>query len=241
MPDLIFRRVLTVLLAALVAACGSAPEVEQVPKPIVKTIAIVPPASPRSYSLQNLSAVQFLVPIAALGYGIHSSQRQAELNSKLPDPTFRLDETLANAVADRLRDNGYEVTILNNVERDPESPDSLKLELSDLETSADAVVHLYFEAVGVESPRRTTDYLPRISANVATFVRSNSSYPYYATVYYGVDATQPSHYHIPQESRHTYSNFAALIDNIENVREHFRQGTITVGNRIADRVHLALN
>lgn len=169
-----------------------------------------------------------------------SSDRAKVLNAKLPDPSFRLDETLTNAVADRLRTSGYDVTILKDVRRRAGSPDRLEQDLSEIATTSDAVLHLYFEDVVVESPRRTTDYLPRISVSAATFVRQNKSYPYYPTVYYGVDATEPKEYYIPQDPKHVYADFDAIVNNLVTMRTHFQAGTSTVGVRVADRVHNAL-
>jgi hypothetical protein len=206
---------------------------------VIKSIAIVPATGPHVYSLHNRSAIQFLVPIAALGYAMSSSDRAKVLNEKLPDPSFRLGETFTNSVAERLRANGYEVTILTDVKRKPGSPDTLEQDLADVPTTADAVLHLSFYDVGVESPRGSTDYLPRLNVYTTTYVRQNSSYPYEATVYYGIDASEAKEYYIPHDPKHVYNDFDAIIKDPQALRSNLSSGAAAVGVRVAERVHLA--
>lgn len=236
------RAFLSISLAALaaltLAGCGSKP-VQTGPKPVVKTIAIVPPAQPSQYSVQNLSAVTFLIPISQIGYAQSNTARGQALSAGLRHEGFRLDETLTRTVADALRQRGYEVTIVTEVKRREKRPDTLEYDLAEVPTKADAVIHLGFEDVGLESPRRTTDFLPRVIVNVASFVRQNESYPYDGTLYYGVDATEPKPRHIPNDPRHVFASFDAVMADVAGVRAILQQGAAALGARIAEQADAA--
>ena len=189
------RNPLTVLLAttALLVGCASKPA-DTGPKPVVRSIAIVPATLPTYYSLQNLSTVQFFVPIASIGYAMNSKEKAKLLTARLPSQSFRIDEDLTSTLADSLRKMGYEVTVLTDIKRLLDDPDSQ--ELNKLKHTSDAVVHIYFSDVGVLSPRSTTDYLPRMNVSVITYTVANKAYPYESTIYYGADATSDKSYSI---------------------------------------------
>lgn len=238
MRRLVIKAAIAAMAVATIAGCGSKP-VNTGPKPVIKTIAVVPPATPASYSLQNLSAVTFLIPISQLGYAQSNADRTKALSAGLRDPGFKLDEVLTSAVVESLRKQGFEVSVLADVKRQQRRPDTLEQELSELPTKADAVLHLGFEDVGLESPRRTTDFLPRVIVNVASFVRQNESYPYDATLYYGVDATEPRPHHIPHEPKHAYASFDAAMADLAGVRAVLRHGAVALGTRIAEQAGAA--
>ncbi len=224
--------------AALLIGCASKP-VDTGPKPVVRTISVVSATLPQYYSLQNLSAVQFLIPIASLGYSMNSRDKAKLLTDKLPAPSFRPDEDLTTAVADALRSKGYEVTILKDVKRTPDRPDSINLETLPHET--DALVHVYFSDVGVESPRTTTNYLPRVNVNSLVYVRQNQSYPFDSVVYYGVDAREGKDWAMAADPKHAYPDFDFMVNNLDVVRSQFSQSAKQIGQRLAERIHAALN
>jgi hypothetical protein len=227
---------LALLLAtALLLGCANKPTG---PKPVVRSIAILPATLPTNYSLQNLSSVQLVVPIAGIGYAISSKEKAKVLTQRMAEPSFRIDEDLTNAVADTLRKKGYEVTILTDVKRRPNDPDSL--EVSEVKHTSDALVHVYFTAVGVVSPRNTTEYFPRMNAFVLCYTPANKSYPYETSVYYGFDADDDKSYSIAADASEKYGDFDVVLNSLEKVRTNFRASARKVGERLAEQVHVNL-
>lgn len=231
------KTLLLTAFAALIVGCASKP-VYTGPKPIVRTIAIIPATLPQYYSLQNLSAIQFLVPIANIGYAMNSKEKAKLLTERIPAISFRIDEDLTAAVAESLRSKGYEVTVLSDVKRRPNDPDSIEYE--SFPHSTDALLHVYFSDVGVVSPRTTTDYLPRVNVSAMTFVKQNRSYPYETTIYYGVDSKEGTDYSIAADPKHSYPDFESIINNLDLVRSNIRTSVGRIAQRIAEQAHAAL-
>ena len=231
------RLLLLAALAATVAGCATKSGPIG-PKPVVKSIEIIPATLPTYYSLQNLSAVQFLVPIAALGYSMNSKEKAKQLTERLPAATFRIDDQLTNTVAELLRQKGYAVSVLSDAKRRPDSPDWFDYE--QVPHSADALIHVYFSDVGVESPRSTTDYIPRMNVSVMSYTKQNKGYPYETTIYYGVDAKAGTEYSVVADPKHLYPDFDFMLNNLETVRENFKGSVKLVAERIAAQLHAAL-
>lgn len=219
------------------AGCASRQPAVTAPKPVVKSIALVPATPPQNFSLYYSSSIPGLIGL--LVQKETSKDQGRVFNEKILDPGFRLDQELTDSVAEGLRAKGYSVTVLKDVKRSSESPDSLEVDLEELGRSMDAVVHFYFYEVGVESPRRTNEYRPRLNVYVSTFVREDSSYPFRQYFYYGVDATAGAPNSIVHDPKHAYPDFDTLVNNIERVRSDLRVGATQVGQRVAEQVHHA--
>ena len=223
-------------LAALLIGCSSQP-IDSGPKPVVRTISILPASLPQYYSLQNLTAVEFLVPIVGLGYMLNAKEKAKLLTDRLPTPTFRIDEDLTSAVAESLRSKGYVVTVLADIERVPGDPDWFDYER--VPHSTDALMHVYFSDVGVVSPRTTPNYLPRVNVSVIAYVPQNKSYPYETTLYYGIDAKAGTDYSVMADPKHSYPDFDFIVNNLDLVRSNIRASLNDIGQRIAEQAHAA--
>jgi len=96
---------LRLLLAAttflFATACSTQPKVVA-PKPVIKSIAIIPATSPTNYTLENVSAVQFLIPLAATVNYLDSKQKAKEFNEKLATQRPSLGPRFTDEVAQSL-------------------------------------------------------------------------------------------------------------------------------------------
>lgn len=224
----------TVLLAT---ACSSAPKVAE-PKPVIKSIALIPATSPVNYTLENLSAVQFVIPLAATFNYLDSKEKAKAFNQKLSARPVSLGGSLTDEVAKSLRSFGYEVQILDNVARPPDDLDNV--DYTKVVTTADAVLHVRFTEVGLLSTRSSPSYLPRVDAYGTLFVKGRSSYLYEQEIYYGVDARAGKAWSIPSDPTFAYPSFDAVISGIDAVRGAFQTGAVAISKRMAEQVHKSI-
>lgn len=225
-----------VAAAALLAGCASRPAAP-VEKAVIRSVALVPATLPQQYSLENKTAAQFIAPIIGIGYRLNSRQKARLLTEKLPAPDFRIDRDLTTAVAEGLRARGYQVTVLDDIPRLEGDPDWFRYE--EVAHSADVLLHVYFSDVGVESPRTSMQYLPRLNVSVMSYVPKNASWPYETTLYYGIDASAGTDHSIVADPRHAFPDFDHMMGNLDAVRAGFRQPIAAIGQRIAEQAHAA--
>lgn len=231
------KRTFTLIALTLLVGCASKP-VDTGPKPVIRSVALVPATLPQSYSLQSTTAVQFLIPLAALAAASDSKAKAKVFTEKLSAPDFQIDRDLTEAVAGALKAKGYEVTVLQNLQRLPGSPDYF--DYSKLTHGSDATAHVYFSDVGLESPRGRTEFFQRLNISGMVYVPVNKSYPYETTIHYGIDARDGKDWAIAADAQHVYPNFEFVVNNLGTVRANFKTGIQLVAARIAEQIHAAI-
>ena len=171
------RFVITLAFSVVLASCASKPIVA-LPKPTIKSIAIVPATTPTAYTLDNRNgAIGLLIPgIVGIAYSMENKTKAKVLTERLTASRYSPGVEFTNAMAAALREQGYTVQILENVARDPGSPDDIDYEK--LNYSADAIVHAYFFEMGLYSGHFSINYQPRVNATGTVFVKGRSDYLY---------------------------------------------------------------
>lgn len=227
---------LTLSIAAvlLTAACANQPKTVSA-KPVVRTIAIIPATDPAIYSLENQSAVQFLIPLAATVNYLDSKSKAKTFNEKLLAQPSALGTKLTDDVAAALRGYGYQVQILDAVARPIGDIDNV--DYDKVTAGADAILHLRFTEVGLFSPRSSNSYLPRVNAQGTLFVKGRNDYLYDQEIYYGVDARSGNTWAIAADQKFAYSSFDSVLVGLDGVREAFSTGSAAVSKRMSEQVH----
>ena len=226
----------TILLTS--AAALSLPIVS-LPKPAMKSIAIVPALSPVMYSLENRNIVLGrLFPWTQCAYRASNASKTVEFSKSLAAPQFSPGHEFTTAVAVGLRGRGYVVQVLENVARDPVNP--AEINYDKLQFDADAVLHLYFSEIGLYSPPSSPDYLPRVNAGGRVFVKGRPDYLYNETLCFGVDARPGKGWAIVADEKLAFPNFEFVLNNIDVVRNAFSTGVQEVSKRMSEQVHAAL-
>lgn len=231
------RRVLLGLVLLSLFGCASQPTTIE-PAPAIRRIALIPATTPLAFTLENVSAIQFLFPIAATGYHLDSREKAKIFNERLRVQPSRLAAELTDTVAAALRRYGYEVELLQGVSRPPDDPDDVDYDA--VATSADAVLHLRFDEVGLFSPRSSTSYLPRVNASGTLFVKGREDYLFEQDVRYGVDARAGKPWAIAAPESVAYPDFESVIGNLGAVLGAFDAGAAEVGKRLSEQVHASI-
>ena len=232
------RRRLALLLPAAVVLAACAAKGPPLPKPTIRSIAVVLAEEPAEYGLQNVSGLQFLVPLAATANHVDSQQKAKILNQRLSGQRPAAAQAFNTAVLDALRASGYDVQVLKDAPRAPGDPDSL--DFAKLRTTADAVLQLRFTAVGLYSPRASNDYLPQVNGHGTLVTPDGKRYVYDAQVYYGADAKAGTDWSVPADRRYAYPTFEAVLADLDGVRSAFETGGREVGARMARQVHAVI-
>lgn len=226
-----------VFAALVVSACSSQPKVPP-PKLAIKSIALVPATNPLQYSLTNVSAVQFVIPLAATVNYADSKQKTQAFSRQLAAKSLNMAATLTEATAAALRGQGYEVQVLDQVERLKDSPDNV--DYSKLVTTADAVLHVAFGEVGLHSPRSSTNYLPQINAYGIVSIKGRNDYLYDDSVYFGVDAKEGKASSIMADTSFAYPSFEVVMSSLDDVQVRFENASAALGQLLASQVHLVI-
>ena len=232
------RSVIALVFAVVLASCASKPIVA-VPKPTIKSIAIVPATNPLAYTIYNANpALVMFFPIASLGYSLDGRAKAKLFTEKVIATKVTLGLELTNAMAASLREYGYSVQVLENVKRAPNAPDDI--DYDNIEHSADALVHLSFSEVGLLSPRLSTQYVPRLNASGVVFVRGHRDYLYDETIYYGADAREGKRGTIVADAKFAYLDFDFVLNNLSSVLGAFSAGAREVAKRMSEQIHEAV-
>jgi hypothetical protein len=223
------------LAATLVlGSCAKTPKVV-VPKPLIKSFAVVPATSPLVYTIDRRGSFG---QVRAFSTTPALAANEKRLTAMLVSPQFSPGQNYTDAVATALRNRGYDVQVLGNIARNPEDPDDV--DYAKLSYSADAVLHLYFDELGIYIQRSSRLYLPRLNASARLHVRGHPALLHDDSVYYGIDATPGKSWGIVADPRYAYRDVEFVIDNIESLREALAVRAQEVGKRIAERVDAAV-
>lgn len=226
-------RCLVLALFALAAGCASKPQ-PVLPKPVIRTIALIPATEPRAYTLSNVNAVEFLSPLVGTVIRLDARDKQGLFNERMRARKPALARSFNDAVIAAMRAYGYEVRVLE-IARDPESPDWI--DWQKLRYDADAVMHVALSEAGLHSPRSSTDYLPRLNAYATLTPKGHEDYLVDQEMYYGLDAKKGSEWSLAADPAFAYDGFNTLINKLDDVQARFDRAARQLAERLAAHTH----
>ncbi len=122
-----------------------------------------------------------------------------------------------------------------DLKRNPADPENIDIEK--IPHTADAIVHAYFRDTGVQSPRMKTEFFPRVSVTLVSFVPKSKSPAHYSTLYYGLDAVPGRRDSIPAEAKYVYANFEFIMGNVPLLRTNFSVAANQLGELAGQHLH----
>lgn len=228
-----FRSLLVASALFALVGCSTQPK-PAMPKPVIKSIAIIPATDPSRYILENVSAVQFVIPLAATFNYLDSKEKAKTFNDKLRSERSTLASTFTEEMARALRAYGFEVQILSDVARSSDEPDAI--DYDKISSPADAILHLRFTEVGLFSPRSSSNYIPRVNAYGTLVVKGREDYIYDQEIYYGVDSRKGKTWSIESDEKFTYPTFDAVMSRLDEIRNAFDTGAREISKRMSTQV-----
>lgn len=223
------RTMFILLLSAatiLIGACGSSPVRPPIP---FRAIALIPVASPQSIYVEN-RRLPLPLPLS-IASSIANRGKDAEFSRRMDAARKELGPRFTRMLMEELQAQGFNVQTLEGFARSTTDPDNIAY--AKLPTK-DAVLHVWFNDVSMDSPRTSSDYLPRVNVD-ATFYPEPSRPDDGQSLYYryGTDANGSKPWSIPASDKYRYPNFDALIANSDDVAESWTVGLREMAKRIA--------
>lgn len=149
-----------------------------------------------------------------------------------------LGSDLTSYLAQALEKEGFQVLILTGVTRPAEDPEDV--DYKTIETDADAILHVYFDDVGLFSGFTSADYLPRVNVQVLLHSKNRDEYLYDEEFCYGVDARSGNGWAIAADPKFSYPTFDNVMARLPEVATAFAAGTQAIGERAAVEIKSAL-
>src|SRR4051812_44318972 len=155
----------SLLVVVLLAGCASAPEtvpLDASARASIRTIAIVQPPEPRTYSVVNMGnpALAFAL-VGGIFVAADQDQKQAKLYRAMQFEKFSVKTVLAGTLESRLRAAGYETKVVEGAWEEREGRRYLRSDLSSL--GADAILVVVPLTAGFVAAGPTSDYVPSLT------------------------------------------------------------------------------
>lgn len=224
----------TAATVLVIGACSTQPKTS-VPRPVIKSIAIVPATNPKTYTIQNVSALQFVIPFAGAAHAGDSKDKTVILNQRMAGRIATLASSFTESVAAALRIKGYQVQVLAQVARSTDDPDDVDYDR--LTTNADAILHLKFTQVGLYSSYTSTAYLPRVNVRGMMYLNGKDDVPYDQEIYYGGDARDGKPWAIASDPQFAIADFQSVLGNLDGVVKMFHAGVAAITDRMSTQIH----
>jgi hypothetical protein len=114
-------KVYTLLVAAFLSACSSAPKEPPLPPPVINSLTIIAPARPSNYVLDQSSVGTFVLGavVPLLGFA-HRAQLESQKESFREAMTARdvsIDKEFTAAIQSELQKLGFKVTLMEPIQR----------------------------------------------------------------------------------------------------------------------------
>ncbi|KNZ31224.1 MAG: hypothetical protein AD742_18725 [Methylibium sp. NZG] len=229
-----FKLMVSLASLLVLTACAGTPKPAG-PKPVIRSIAIVPATNPPQFSFAHTSALTALIPITSVFTHFDSKAKGVLFNERMLPVRQQLGMALSDGVASALRGHGYQVQVLDGIQRPADDLDNVDYEK--VVAQADAVLHVRFTEVGLSSPVTAHGYLPRVNTVGTLFIKGHSDYLYDEAVYYGVDARKDKSWAILADKRFSYADFDTVMSSLESVRNAFETGVGEISKRMSQQIH----
>lgn len=169
------------------------------------------------------------VPIAS---SIANRVKSAEFSRQMEKSKSEMGPQFTRMLVEELQARGFAVHVLEGIARNPTDPEDI--DYATLPTR-DAVLHVYFSDVSMESSRLSSSYLPRVNVDVVFLPRGDRPDDGTSLSYrYGADASDDGKsWSIPSDPKYRFPDFGALVSRAADVSESWQKAMRETARRIA--------
>lgn len=170
-----------------------------------------------------------------LATSARNSSMSERLSEVLVKSDLRLNEALSKQVERELIDKGFGVTQLAGASINPVKPWSARY--SEIQISADAMLHMYFEKVGIQSRPESSTYRPFAHVAYCLYIPSKKNdCAFTDRAYYGEGYTEEDHLVYPANDAYQWADSDDAFRRHENVADSLRTIVSKVAPGIASAV-----
>jgi len=210
------------IAAMLLAACATVPKVEMSQAASIRSVTVLRIVEPEVYPVVNLGGPTGM-------FGLVGGLVQAGLNDTHTKGYTEAVKTrqLAFAppfeqeIADLLASAGYRVTRVDA--RPGLQPDGKSADYSGVRTDSDAIVHVWFTALGYVSPPNKMDFHPWVAVRARVVDTRSRQDLYFKTFSCGWKLSNDSIVHVPSLPRYEYASYDALVQDLDASAAGLRQ------------------
>jgi hypothetical protein len=231
--------ILLVIVLSSLVSCASVPKqaFDKKDAAPVKRIALLQVAEPNDYLVQNMGgAAMAFGLIGGLIAAADASSKSDLFTQKMKEQKLTLRGQMAQAIAERLNAQGYEVVYLSD--QRPRVKEDKNADYSQIKTDADAILDVWFTVVGYLSPQGSPDYQPWIGTVARLVAANDGSQLYFQSFNYGAKLgySRDTIEYLPAESKYAYRSFDALMTNSDEAIQGLRQGIPPITTRIIEQL-----
>lgn len=225
---------LMVSIAVSLAACASGPEQ---PKPEIRRFTLIPVASPLYVSTANKTLALPLVP-ALIVSAIDNRRKSALFDEKLASARIAMGEKMTAALMRELAAQGFEVSLLQNVERPADDPDDIDYQRL---PTREPILHVAFTEVGMYSGRLSIDYQPKVNVSASLWARpGDKEWIVSEQFFFGADSSGDNDWSAPADPRYRYADFDTLMSRTDEVAESYEVAIQALAKRVASQLRAQL-
>lgn len=225
------------MLAAL-AACAHRPAPPAEPPALA--VAIIPVWQPDEVSIERVQpwSMAPLVVLAPLAFNLvdklDMTDKRAAFVARFGSVRQTIGMELTSALLKAGTQRGFRTVLLDDMPRSVTDPDDIEYEK--LQTDADVVVHVRVNYVGLLSPRKVDQYLPRITLAVVVVSRRTGTELLNENFEYGAEATEKAFWSVPSEARFAFPDFGDVMRHDALVEESWHVGAQALGARVIEQI-----
>jgi len=216
MPSLLpLRSGLAMLALTLtLAGCAVAPTVETDKATLqkIKHVAILDLQMPDLVTIQNAGLLGGFGAIGGAIQGGSNADKSKAFTAAIAQRKPSLYEALVSAVAQSLKESGFEVTIVQG-QKPKKAADGKSDDYSDIHVDGDAFLVVWAPLKGYVSPPQSLSYQPQVMLRARLVDAATKKDLYFKTFFVGYKVAVIAQEDIPAAPGHRYKSFDSLLAN----------------------------
>ncbi len=209
---------LGVVLCLLIAGCASVPniEVDRNAANQIKSIAVLAIHQPHNVQVANIGgAAGAFGLVGGLIQGGTNADHSKQFVDVLNKQKTPLAETLLTALEQSVKEDGFDVSV-ERVQKVKVAADGKSDDYTDIHVDADAILSVWFAAVGYISPPNSTHYVPWVAIKARLLDAKTKKDIYYKTFCVGYEMKIEHAVMLPADHKYRYASFDELMAHIND-------------------------
>jgi hypothetical protein len=210
---------LTTLIALMLVGCRHEPPLPD--HGPLRKIGLMPIGTPREFEVANANFFARLSGLGTLAMSMENRRKSQEFADRMRAEQMEMGDELTKLILEELPKQGYEVALIDRAPGKGNDPDDI--DYGQIHTDG-AVLHVWIQDIGMDSPMLHNDYLPRLTVAVTLIYPSDGRPLYDEWLYYGVEAKKSKNWSVPGEPRYRFGNYEQMLNNPDQVIAVFDDG-----------------
>jgi hypothetical protein len=236
------RLALRLVLTLIVAGCAGQNRQTQsdIPKVIVKKIAILPIKERRAFTLGNRIGPFAFLPGAGLWSGLGMAEKSKQFAIKMHEFNLTLGSEVTQTLSDNLGRHGFETVILtdNKVRANPENPADIRYHR--IVTDADAILNVWIKEAGAFSVLSSVVYQPQLNLEVRLVSKLSEESLFKLSIDYGANSGKTDFDSIPSDPKYQYKDYDTIMGKLPELVEALHVGAQALADQIASQIRRSL-